>query len=143
MGMTGMIPDSFVWNGTFGYAFMNGIEVMLLKSIKTSDTIEYTEIAQPRRLRDGRKMIKVGGTGEIVALVHTKVLVREMAKMIDQGLQPEVTIEATNDDPASPDALYMGFQGCTIENLDYVNADAHTEVEETFTFSFSDRTFLN
>lgn len=143
MGLTGNAKPSHTWNGTFGYVFVNGIEVLLLNGVEIKDEIDYEDVSQPGRLRDGKKMVKLGGTGEFSVKVANKNLVRQLAADIDAGLQPEVEIQATQDDPASPDAVYMAFEECTIESLDYIIANPHEVSSETFPFSFQDRKFLN
>lgn len=143
MGKTGNIHASRTWNGTFGFAYVDGVEMLTLNGIEIKDSVEYEEIAQPGELRDGQKMVKLGGSGEFSVKVADKKLVRKLADMIDEGLQPEVTIEATQDDPASPEALYMSFHQCTIENLDYIIANPHEVSGESFPFKFKERKFLN
>ena len=138
-----MSQASKTWNGTFARVFIDGIEALLLSSITTRDEIEYEDIPQPGKLRDGKKMVKVGGTGEMTVKVANKNLVRDLAARLDQGHQPEVEIQATQDDPASDDALYMAFNNCAIEGLDYIVATSHEVSEETFSFSYTDRKFLN
>lgn len=143
MGQTGTINPGEAWNGTFAYGYVNGIELLTLKEITTTDEIEYEDIPQPGQLRDGRKMVKIGGKGEFtVTRVNTQLL-RKLSGMIDKGLQPEIEIQATQDDPNSSDALYMSFEGCTIEKLDYIIAKSHEVVGETYPFAYSGRHFLN
>lgn len=143
MGKTGNIRAAETWNGTFGYVYVDGVEMLLLNGLEIKDEIEYEAISQPGQLRDGQKMVKVGGSGEINVKVANKDLVRKLAGMLDNGLQPEVAIQATQDDPASADAVYMSFEGCTIEGLDYIIANPHEVSGETFPFKFTSRKFLN
>lgn len=143
MGKTGRAHAAETWNGTFGYVYVDGIEILLLNGVEIKDEIEYEEVPQPGQLRDGQKMIKVGGSGEFNVKVANKNLVRKLASMIDDGKQPEVSIQATHDDPASPDALYLSLENCTIEELDYIIANPHEVSGETFPFKFQHRKFLN
>ena len=137
------INPSKTWNGTFAQVFVDGVEMLLLQSIEVKDEVEYEDIPQPGQLRDGRKMVKLGGTGEFTVKTANKTLIRKLAGMVDQGYQPEVDIQATQDDPASDDAVYMSLLGCTIENLDYIVASPHEVSGETFPFAFRERRFLN
>lgn len=137
------VEDKTVWNGTFAHCFVNGRELLTLQKIETRDEIEYENIAQPGRLRDGRKMKGVKGKGEFTILTVDKILARELSQQLDRGEQPEVEIQATNDDPASNDAAYMAFYGCSIDAIDYIVGGAHEVVEEKYSFEYSGREWLN
>lgn len=143
MGQTGNIDAKNVFNGTFGYMYIDGEEVLSLVSLTATDEITYEDVDQPGQLRSGKKMTAINGTGQFVLNKITNDYNKKWAQAIDEGRQPEVTITSVEADPNATESNTMAFYGCTIGSIPYVNSAAKTLTQDTYEFSFQDRKYLD
>lgn len=143
MGQTGTMDAKNVFNGTFGFMYIDGEEVLSLVSLTATDEITYEDVDQPGQLRSGKKMTAVNGTGQFVINKITNDYNKKWAQAIDEGRQPEVTITSVEADPNALESNTMAFYGCTIGSIPYVNSAAKTLTQDTYEFSFQDRKYLD
>lgn len=143
MGQTGKIQAKNVFNGTFGFLYVDGEEVLSLVSCSAKDEISYEDVDQPGELRSGKKMIGIQGSGEFVVNKVTNDYHKKWAAKIDAGEQPEVTITSVEADPNALETNTMQFYDCAIGEIPYVNSAAKTLTQDTFPFTFQDRKYLD
>lgn len=143
MGQTKSFKSEAAMNGTFGYMYIDGVEVAELEAISAKDTINYEDIHQPGHLRAGRKMMSVEGSGEFTITRIKHDYHRQWAASVDAGQQPSVSITSVIADPNAEESVTIQYLDCTIEEIPYITAEANTIMKDTFPFHFMDRKFLN
>lgn len=143
MGQTGKIDAKNVFNGTFGYMYIDGEEVLSLVSCNAKDEITYDEVDQPGELRSGPKMTAIKGSGEFVVNKISNDYHKKWAAKIDRGEQPEITITSVEADPNALESNTMQFYGCAIGEIPYVNSASKTLTQDTFPFTFQDRKYMD
>ena len=143
MGLSSNYNPEKVMNGTYGYAYFNGEELLELESFKIKDAISYEDIKQPGQLRAGQKMVSIEGSGEITIYRLNHRILKKYAAAIDEGKQPTVDITTTIADPNSEESQTMTFYDCTIEELNYVATEPGTIIKDSFPFHYRERKFVD
>ena len=143
MGQSATYSPERAMNGTFGYVYIDGEEVIELDKVTIKDTISYESINQPGELRAGQKMMGLEGSGEFTINRINHKLMKRFAASIDSGKQPTITITTIIADPNASEAQTMAFYDCTIEELPYIAFEPKSIVKDSFPFHYRERKFID
>lgn len=143
MGLSSNYNPEKVMNGTYGYAYFDGEELLELESVKVKDSISYEPVSQPGQLREGQKMVSIEGSGEITLYRINHRVLKKFAKAIDEGRQPTVDITTTIADPNADESQTITFYDCTIEELGYVSSEPKAIIKDTYPFHYRERKFID
>ena len=143
MGATRSYEPEKVMNGTFGYVYFEGDEVIEIESFKAETSVSYGDIKQPGDLYIGKKMLELAGTGEFTINVIDHRVLRKVAERVNQGKTPKFYITAIMDDPDSDEVPAYGFKNCTIENLPWMDIQPANVTKQSYTFAFTQAVNIN
>lgn len=132
------IQGKQVINGTYGEAWLDSTYVSSVIGLEALVEIEYEDVNRPRKLGTAKKMLGYDGTGTLKFNKVNSLGMKEVSDALKAGRQPTFTIMSKLEDPDALGAERVVLEGVTFNQLNLINWEAKTIIEEEMPFNFED-----
>ena len=125
-----------VINGTWGEIWLDGEYVAECYKFQAKDSYTHSDVAMAGRLRTGKKLTKIDGTGSVGMHKVNSRMALVVGEEIKAGKDPRFTILAKLADPDAYGAERIIFTGVAFDDLTLMDWEVGVNgtIEAPFTF---------
>lgn len=125
-----------VMNGTWGEVWLEGQHIAEIYKFSAKDSYTRDNVQLCGSLRDGKKLMKIEGTGSLGMHKVNSRMLHMLEKTVKAGHDPEFTIISKIDDPDAYGQERIAFSGVQFNDLTLADWEVGVlgKVECPFTF---------
>lgn len=131
-----------VINGTFGYMWLNAVQMAECEQLKATATLKKESIAMAGKLADDHKVTGIEQKGSMKLQKISSKMVKMVGEEIKKGHSPSFTIISKLADPDSFGTERIALYGVQFEEINLIDWERKKMGEEVMNFTFLDFEFL-
>ncbi|KPI46584.1 phage tail tube protein [Clostridioides sp. ZZV14-6009] len=132
-----------VINGTYGEVWLDDVQLAECKGMKAEIKFNKAEIAKPRKMIKGQKVIDASAEGSLTMHHVDSKLLKYGTQVIKEGKELKFTVISKLADPDAKGAERVCVTGVSFDNLPLIDWELGKEGEKEFSFTFEDYEFLD
>lgn len=132
-----------VMSGTWGQVWLDGEWVAECYKFQAKDTYNRETINLCGRLRAGKKLMSLEGTGSMGLHKVYSRMAQKVGELLKEGQDPGFTVISKLDDPDAYGAERIAFYGVRFDDMTLADWEAGTVGKTEHPFSFDSYEFLD